>query len=228
MRTKDEIMEGIRQRHALVEASADKMATAASMSYLSHLDRGDLLQEVERMSGRGSQPTVFTSKQKLAEIRARYNAVESMDPAMVIDYQEFARQAHRDRLDLLNYIDSLHVETGCSDGYKDAFYQIAELLDMTAMPISPKEAFETVMLPRLRELVAVKAAAPLWSCGTCALGNGESLTHCQNCGRPRPTSCREHISKPHPACPTCAAVKTTTEPCTFPDCEHRDVTECGK
>jgi len=50
-------------------------------------------------------------------------------------------------------------EPGCSDGYKDAFYQIAELLDMTAMPISPKQAFETVMLPRLRELVAVNRPA---------------------------------------------------------------------
>lgn len=50
-------------------------------------------------------------------------------------------------------------ETACSDGYKDAFYQIAELLGLTAMPISPKAAFETVMLPRLRELVTVKAEA---------------------------------------------------------------------
>jgi hypothetical protein len=48
-------------------------------------------------------------------------------------------------------------ETGCFDGYKDAFYQIAELLGLPAMPISPKQAFETVMLPKLRELVAEKA-----------------------------------------------------------------------
>jgi hypothetical protein len=52
------------------------------------------------------------------------------------------------------------VETNGEDGYKAAFYQIAELLGMTAMPISPKEAFETVMLPRLRELVAVKTTSP--------------------------------------------------------------------
>lgn len=51
-------------------------------------------------------------------------------------------------------------ETGCVDGYKDAFYQIAGLLDLEAMPISPKEAFETVMLPRLRALVAMKAIPP--------------------------------------------------------------------
>lgn len=49
-------------------------------------------------------------------------------------------------------------ETTCSDGYKDAFYQIAELLDMAAMPISPKEAFETVMLPRLRKLTKAENA----------------------------------------------------------------------
>jgi hypothetical protein len=51
-------------------------------------------------------------------------------------------------------------ETGCSDGYKHAFYQIADLLDMTAMPISPKEAFETVMLPKIRELAAASAPKP--------------------------------------------------------------------
>lgn len=54
--------------------------------------------------------TPFLTKQKVEEIRARYNAVENMNPATVVDYQEFARQAHRDRLDLLNYIDSLNAE----------------------------------------------------------------------------------------------------------------------
>lgn len=43
-----------------------------------------------------------------------------------------------------------------TDGYKDAFYQISDLLGLPAMPISPKESFEMVMLPRLRELLAVK------------------------------------------------------------------------
>jgi hypothetical protein len=50
------------------------------------------------------------TKEKVEEIRARYNAIESMDPAATIDYIEFAKQAHRDRLDLLRYIDSLHAE----------------------------------------------------------------------------------------------------------------------
>jgi hypothetical protein len=45
-----------------------------------------------------------------------------------------------------------------ADGYMDAYYQIANLLDMPAMPISPKEAFETMMLPRLRELLAEKTS----------------------------------------------------------------------
>jgi hypothetical protein len=48
--SKTEILLGIRQRHVLVEGSADKIATAASMSYLSHLDRGDLLKEVEQLT----------------------------------------------------------------------------------------------------------------------------------------------------------------------------------
>jgi hypothetical protein len=52
------------------------------------------------------------TKEKVEEIRARYNAIESMDPAATIDYIEFAKQAHRDRLDLLRYIDSLHAEPG--------------------------------------------------------------------------------------------------------------------
>lgn len=38
-------------------------------------------------------------------------------------------------------------------GYVDAFFEISKLLDIPALPISPKEAFETVMLPRLRELI---------------------------------------------------------------------------
>lgn len=41
-----------------------------------------------------------------------------------------------------------------SDGYKDAFYAIGELIGLTAMPISPKEVFETRMLPVLRELLS--------------------------------------------------------------------------
>jgi hypothetical protein len=45
-----------------------------------------------------------------------------------------------------------------NDGYKDAFYQIATLLDMEAMPISPKDAFERFMLPKLRALVARETA----------------------------------------------------------------------
>jgi hypothetical protein len=48
-----------------------------------------------------------------------------------------------------------------TDGYRDAFYAIGELLGMTAMPISPKEAFETVMLPRLRQLLGGETSAVL-------------------------------------------------------------------
>lgn len=36
------------------------------------------------------------------------------------------------------------------DGYREAFYRIADLMDIPAMAMSPKQAFETVMLPRLK------------------------------------------------------------------------------
>jgi hypothetical protein len=45
-------------------------------------------------------------------------------------------------------------ELPAKSGFEEAFWQIAEVLDLPAMPISPKEAFETVMLPKIREFVA--------------------------------------------------------------------------
>lgn len=57
-------------------------------------------------------------------------------------------------------------DTGVSfetSGYQDAFYAIGELLGLTAMPISPKEAFETRMLPRLRQLIVSAPAPPDWA-----------------------------------------------------------------
>lgn len=49
-------------------------------------------------------------------------------------------------------------ETTGDDGYWAAFYQIAELLGIAAMPVSPKQAFKTAMLPRLRALVTCEQA----------------------------------------------------------------------
>lgn len=43
-------------------------------------------------------------------------------------------------------------------GFEEAFWRIAEALDLPAMPISPKQAFETVMLPKIRQLAAASAA----------------------------------------------------------------------
>lgn len=48
-----------------------------------------------------------------------------------------------------------------SQGYVDAFYEIAKVLGIPAMPVSPKEGFETVMLPRLRQLLAAEAVPPV-------------------------------------------------------------------
>jgi hypothetical protein len=39
--------------------------------------------------------------------------------------------------------------TPAKSGYEEAFWRIAEALDLPAMPVSPKEAFETVMLPKI-------------------------------------------------------------------------------
>lgn len=39
----------IRQRHTLVEQSSDPVKTSGQMAYLSHLDRGDLMQMLERL-----------------------------------------------------------------------------------------------------------------------------------------------------------------------------------
>lgn len=38
-------------------------------------------------------------------------------------------------------------------GYEDSFYDLADLLGLTAMPISPKEAWELHMRPRIVEMI---------------------------------------------------------------------------
>lgn len=45
----EEVEAGIGFRHSLVEQAADKLVAARDMAYLSHLDRADLLAEVERL-----------------------------------------------------------------------------------------------------------------------------------------------------------------------------------
>lgn len=44
------VLDGIKGRHAAVDASQDPVATAKDMAYLSHLDRRDLLDEHERLT----------------------------------------------------------------------------------------------------------------------------------------------------------------------------------
>jgi hypothetical protein len=83
------------------------------------------------------------TKEKVEEIRARYNAIESMDPAATIDYIEFAKQAHRDRLDLLRYIDSLHAEPRATRGYlgstPDGGIDDADHVLEDAIPLMPDD-----------------------------------------------------------------------------------------
>lgn len=64
-------------------------------------------------------------------------------------------------------------------GYVNAFYEIAKLLDLPAMPISPKEAFETVMLPKLRALLTTsETSSKSCNCGWPRTTDGE---HGDNC-----------------------------------------------
>lgn len=41
------------------------------------------------------------------------------------------------------------------DTFADAFYELAEAMDIPAQPISPKEVFDTQMLPKLKQALAV-------------------------------------------------------------------------
>ena len=43
------VEEGMRLRHAAVEQAVDKLGASRDMAYLSHLDRGELLMEIERL-----------------------------------------------------------------------------------------------------------------------------------------------------------------------------------
>ncbi len=44
-----EVWEGIRSRHSLVESAGQPTEAARAMAYLSHLDRRDLIAEVEKL-----------------------------------------------------------------------------------------------------------------------------------------------------------------------------------
>lgn len=77
--SKDEVMEGIRQRHALVEESIDKIATAAAMAYLSHLDRGDLLNEVQRLTQETPTPRTTLEGQELGMFQVPRTALFAWD-----------------------------------------------------------------------------------------------------------------------------------------------------
>jgi hypothetical protein len=44
-----EVWDGIRLRHSTVESSGQPTEAARAMAYLSHLDRADLMREVERL-----------------------------------------------------------------------------------------------------------------------------------------------------------------------------------
>jgi hypothetical protein len=80
-----------------------------------------------------------------------------------------------------------------TDGYRDAFYAISELLGLPAMPISPKEAFETVMLPQLRRLLGSETSRlyPHWHCDTHGDFDARVAVGCPECVR----EMRKYISE---------------------------------
>lgn len=47
------------------------------------------------------------------------------------------------------------------DGYRTAFFEIGELLGMTAQPFSPKEVWETQMRPALHAAIAAQGPVPM-------------------------------------------------------------------
>lgn len=47
------------------------------------------------------------------------------------------------------------------DGYRTAFFEIGELLGMTAQPFSPKEVWETQMRPALQAAIAAQGPVPM-------------------------------------------------------------------
>jgi hypothetical protein len=51
------------------------------------------------------------------------------------------------------------LDTKAQNGYTDAFYAVASMLGMPAMPTSPRSAWENEIEPRLRKLIA-EAKAP--------------------------------------------------------------------
>jgi hypothetical protein len=46
------------------------------------------------------------TKEGVDAIRRRFNLIEAMNPSTIVDYRDLARDAHRDRGDLLAYIET--------------------------------------------------------------------------------------------------------------------------
>lgn len=67
-----------------------------------------------------------------------------------------------DPVDVANFCMFLHMRgepIGSDQGYVDAFYQITNMLEIGAQPMSPKEAFRTLIRPKIERLLL--AATPL-------------------------------------------------------------------
>lgn len=90
-----------------------------------------------------TQPSSNSLLQRLREFETYHDNRKPLSPTGLC----------REAADEIERLQRENAELKATDGYVGAFYKIGELLGLTAMPISPKEAFETVMFPRLRQLV---------------------------------------------------------------------------
>lgn len=116
----------------------------------------------------------------LVEIRAAYKALANDPPNGITTMRALKALASA-----IEEIQTLQIECmrrgarGISSGdetagYREAFYQIGDLLGLAAMPISPKEAFEERMLPRLRQLIgAVDTCETSGACPHCGLRDAD-------------------------------------------------------
>lgn len=68
---------------------------------------------------------------------------------------------------------SAQLSDTAQDGYQQAFYTIGDLLAINAQTRSPKDVWETDMLPRLRALIALKQAVSAQPSDTAQAGSVE-------------------------------------------------------
>jgi hypothetical protein len=105
--------------------------------------------------------------------------------------------------------------TQADRGYIDAFYKVAELLGVGARPNPPKVVFETVILPRLRDLL--QRAAPTKSAKVCPACCGANVA-CRWCNGTRVETRESGKYSDYPPPPETGAPH---KQCTFMTCNEQ-------